>query len=63
MTGCVKVCVTENIYEYIDMLGNKGTSNNCYKGVKRGGLYCDIQDGVIQVTQYTLLDKKEVCNE
>lgn len=63
ITGCVSVYVSNNKYEYIDMFGNKGTSNNCYEGYRRGGLYCEIEnDGIVQVSQYKLISSDKTCN-
>ena len=63
LTGCVNVCITENEYEYIDMFGNSGTSDNCYYGGYRaGGLYCGTEeDNMIQVSQFKLIESKSVC--
>ncbi len=63
LTGCVTVCVDENKYEYIDMLGNSGTSDNCYYGGYRaGGLYCELEeDSMVQVSQFELVESKSVC--
>lgn len=62
MTGCVSVCVTESTYEYTDLSGNKGISDNCYKRSNSGGLYCDIDGGVVQVVQYVTIEENEVCD-
>lgn len=62
MTGCASVCIVERTYEYTDTFGNKGVSNNCYKRSNSGGLYCDIDGGVVQVVQYITIEENEVCN-
>lgn len=64
LTGCVNVCTVENKYEYIDMLGNSGISDNCYYGGYRaGGLYCELEeDSMVQVSKYKLVESKEICN-
>lgn len=47
-------------YEYIDLLGNSGKSNDCYH--YNGGLFCDLEgNGSIQVSQYKWVQKE--CKE
>lgn len=44
-------------YEYIDLLGNSGKSNECYH--YKGGLFCDLEgNGSIQVSQYKWVQKE-----
>ena len=63
LTGCVTVCVTESKYEYIDLFGNKGISNNCYEVYNGGALNCELgEDSIIQVSQYELVESKSVCD-
>lgn len=62
LTGCVRVCINDDTYEYIDLFGNKGTSNYCYIGNRGSSLLCEIgEDGFIQVAEYKLIEDKEVC--
>ena len=62
LTGCATICLTENKYEYIDLFGNKGTSNNCYEVYRGGALNCEIgEDSLIQVSQYKLVESKSLC--
>lgn len=62
LTGCVSICISKNEYEYIDLFGNKGTSNNCYEVYRGGALNCELgEDSLIQVSQYKLISSNEVC--
>lgn len=62
LTGCVRICIEENKYEYIDLFGNKGTSNNCYEVYRGGALNCELgEDSIIQVSQYKLTYSNEIC--
>ena len=62
LTGCVTMCTSENEYEYIDLFGNKGSSNNCYEGYHAGALYCELgKDGLVQVSQYKLIKSDKTC--
>lgn len=61
----VFITVEVNIYEYIDLDGNKGTAKECsyeFQGYYSGGQgspVCVLEDGtVIQVKQYKLIDSK-----
>lgn len=63
LTGCVSICVSKNEYEYIDLFGNKGTSNDCYETYRGGALFCELgKDSIIQVSQYKLISENESCN-
>ena len=61
-TGCVSICVTKSKYEYTDLFGNKGTSNNCYENSRGGSLTCENgEDSKIQVAEYKLISEEETC--
>ena len=55
-----------NVYEYIDLDGNKGLATNCsykfekqYKG-GQGSPVCELEDGtVLSVKQYKLIESTE----
>ena len=67
--GRESICTYTTEYEYVNMVGDVGTSNNCYEDYVVGasntkgvtGLYCDIEGGIVQVTQYVLIKIEEVC--
>lgn len=67
--GRESICTHTTEYEYVNMVGDVGTSNNCYEDYVVGtsntkgvtGLYCDIEGGIVQVTQFVLIKVEEVC--
>ena len=67
--GRESICTYTTEYEYVNMVGDIGTSNNCYEDYIAGrdntkgvtGLYCDIEGGIVQVTQYVLIKIEKVC--
>lgn len=67
--GRESICTHTTEYEYVNMVGDVGTSNNCYEDYVVGrnnsngvtGLYCDIEGGIVQVTQYVLIKTEKVC--
>ena len=61
LVGCQANCYHTTKYEYIDLLGNTGRTNHCYTSSNRGGLYCNIDGGKIQVTQYKKVVVERVC--
>ena len=63
LTGCVTVCKTESHYEYIDLFGNKGTSEHCYIPYEGGTLICELGiDSNVQVSEYKLIIEESNCD-